>query len=67
MIHDAIVPVTCDGSRCHNGLDIKIISGESTTGDIQFEILKSNWIITGKGKHYCSQECASEAEDEHVG
>lgn len=68
MIHDAIVPVTCDNEKCqwyrnlYRPFSIKIDGGESDPADIEWDLKDHGWIIIN-GKHYCSQECADEAED----
>lgn len=63
MIHDAIVPVTCDGENCLSMMPVVICGGESEPTDIEWEISHDkNWIIIN-GKHYCSQACADEAEN----
>ena len=74
MIHDAIVPVTCDNKHCNDEINVQpeylyhSYSGESGQYDCEDssieEILKNEyeWVVI-EDKHYCSEECASEAED----
>lgn len=63
MIHDAIVPVTCDNENCTAIVMIEPLRFPVTSRDLFDAFLKGQeWIIIN-GKHYCSQECADEAED----
>ena len=62
MIHDAIVPVTCDKRFCLNEQYVD-------RGGIEFmikQLKERGWIIIDKKYatwHYCSEVCAREAED----
>ena len=58
MIHDAIVPVTCDRTLCFNEQYVDRAGHEFMIKQLK----ERGWIIID-GKHYCSEECASEAED----
>jgi len=59
MIHDAIVPVTCDNYGC--GKYFRLIDCFFVSRDNPLDYLKdSGWIIID-GKHYCSEGCAREA------
>ena len=58
MIHDAIVPVTCDKEGCIKDYWVNISSGVL----IYIELKKADWIIIN-GKHYCTEECAREVEN----
>ena len=74
MIHDAIVPVTCDNLECKRYrtkywpyesflFSVKIIKDDNPDpADIEWDLMDHGWIIKN-GKHYCSEACASEAED----
>jgi len=65
MIHDAIVTVTCDNKDCIVYKDIKLsVALIGTYTNYVNGILRhtEKWIIID-GKHYCSEECAREAED----
>ena len=74
MIHDAIVPVTCDNPECYEEITLEpnyvyhSYSGESGQYDVSDSSLEKqlkneqDWTVIN-GKHYCSQECADEAED----
>ena len=67
MIHDAIVLVTCDG--CHKVYiysNISLTSKFDPITQLAFNFEDAEWVQVGdlmEGKHYCSQECADEAED----
>lgn len=63
MIHDAIVPVTCDNEECSKSkFDGRFcINMPYEWGEKELQE-GYGWIIIN-GKHYCSQECADEAED----
>jgi len=75
MIHDAIVPVTCDGPHCNDEQNIQpdylyhSYSGNSGQYDVEDSSIEKiledecDWIIKD-GKHYCSEDCAKEAEDD---
>jgi len=64
MIHDAIVPVTCD-NEC--GAIQMIFCLKYPMNDKIYAILEAaikghDWTVID-GKHYCSEACAKEAED----
>ena len=68
MIHDAIVPVTCDNKECpyyndnlHGAFVVGIAAGPDPA-DIEWDLMDHGWIVIN-GKHYCSETCAREAED----
>lgn len=72
MIHDAIVPVTCDNDKCRSEMEIEPPytyttylghGGAYDTSDATIEKLlrASDWIVID-GKHYCCQECADKAK-----
>lgn len=62
MIHDAIVPVTCDNRDHNNGCRTMIELLVSLTA-IEKKLRHRGWIVKN-GKHYCCQECVDEAEDD---
>ena len=70
MIHDAKVEVTCDGSCCHESVEIlppyvyrdySGTNGYYDTSDraIVKELTNEGWFIQDD-KHYCCAECAPE-------
>jgi len=71
VIHDAIVPVTCDNEGCKSRIE-QLCWPEETLGDnsiiylckevTELDFEYRGWIIIN-GKHYCSEECAKEAEN----
>ena len=74
MIHDAIVPVTCDNEDCTEETQVSphfvytSYSGDSGQYDtreysIERQLSKKDEWCVINGKHYCSEECAREAED----
>ena len=71
MIHDAIVPVTCDNEDCKKsscngvlqvGIEIPFVIYHKHPY-ITDKLGELGWIITVNNRHYCSEACASEAED----
>ena len=76
MIHDAIVPVTCDSKECRHyrtqywPYESFLLSEKITKKDdnldlasIELNLMDHSWKVIN-GKHYCSEACAREAEDD---
>jgi len=66
MIHDAIVPVTCDNEQCEHEqvlISLPFIFGEVDIAGVELHLGDEDGWHTKNGKHYCSEQCASEAED----
>jgi len=62
MIHDAIVPVTCDNEKCLYHKNESDYIPFSFPAGMELNLTDHGWRVIN-GKHYCSQACADEAED----
>lgn len=76
MIHDAIVPVTCDSYKCIAEIAIEPPyryktyqggGGHYATDDKTLEELlrEEGWIVI-EGKHYCCEKCADDVMSEYM-
>ena len=65
MIHDAIVPVTCDKCRKEIFIHLPFISdGTVDIFGVNLHVGDEYCWRVIDGKHYCCETCASEAEND---
>jgi hypothetical protein len=75
MIHDARVEVTCDNDDCCSSTEIELnfvyhgMSGRSGQYDhddssVEKDLRAEGWIVSEDHKHYCCEECSTNAEEE---